>query len=108
MRPSDVTASALAAEEPLVSKVERGRMIDVAKVSTTTSPLPLAGEGQGGGMHARTSKSAPSPPIPRKRGREQAEFAATAVPQALAHSLMTCVAVLIAAHLSLPALATEI
>ena len=51
----------------------------VAKAAATSSPLPLAGEGQGGGMRVPNVVGAPSPPLPRKRGREQAEFAATAV-----------------------------
>jgi hypothetical protein len=45
----------------------------------TASPPPLAGEGQGGGMQKeRAFALTPSPPLPRKRGREQTEFAAWA------------------------------
>jgi hypothetical protein len=42
-------------------------------------PLPLAGEGQGGGRHKDSRKHALSPPLPRKREREQTEFAALTV-----------------------------
>jgi hypothetical protein len=71
------------------------RTVPVAKARATASPPPLAGEGigdlrppflvprtpmrrigYGGGTHDGSCKPSPSPTLPRKRGREHAEFAA--------------------------------
>jgi acetate---CoA ligase (ADP-forming) len=76
---ADAIAAALRRRVP-ITQPQRNLSTGVVTDSATSSPLPLAGEGQGGGQQAPNSPFAPSPPLPRKRGREQAEFAATAVP----------------------------
>jgi len=59
-------------------------------------------------MHALTSMSTPSPPLPRKRGREQAESVATAVPQTRTRNITMFAAICLAVLSSLPARAAEI
>jgi L-cysteine S-thiosulfotransferase len=68
----------------------------------------MRGEGQGAGTQAPSTMAAPSLPLPRRRGREQAEFAATVVDQLRACSITTIVAILLAANVSWPTLAAEI
>jgi acyl-CoA synthetase (NDP forming) len=80
---ADAIAAALRRRVPMALRAHNDisdRVVRVAKASATSSPLPLAGEGQGGGQLAPNSPFAPSPALPRKRGREQAESAAAAVP----------------------------
>ena len=77
---ADAIAAALRRRVPVPLLAQRDCMAGVAMSRAPPSPPPPAGEGQGGGQQAPDSPSAPSPPLPRKRGREQAESAATAVP----------------------------
>jgi acyl-CoA synthetase (NDP forming) len=75
---ADAIAAALRRRKPVAPPPQRDLSTGVAAGRATSSPLPLAGEGQGGGQQASNSPFAPS--LPREREREQAEFAATAVP----------------------------
>jgi acetate---CoA ligase (ADP-forming) len=77
---ADAIAAALRRRMPVALLPRRDHKTRVATNRATSSPPPLAGEGQGGGQQVRDAPSTPSPPLPRKRGREQAESAATAVP----------------------------
>jgi acetate---CoA ligase (ADP-forming) len=77
---ADAIAAALRRRMPVALPLQRDHETGVATSRATSSPLPFAREGQGGGQQAPDSPSSPSPPLPRKRGREHAEFAATVVP----------------------------
>jgi len=82
---ADAIAAALRRRVPAAlpsgdEKAIRDRSADVPTSSATTFPPPLRGRDREGGQTDSESGTTPLPTPPPQGGREQAEFAATAVP----------------------------